>query len=244
MADDLSKTNKEFKEFVNESSGFKAWQILEKEASTLRTDISELSLVSKNLDAIEKAGGYTKWKALGDVGKVPTRLVIDGKILRGSSQEYSLAKKIVNEYIQGEIYKIKKSGLPEIEQKKAIANLQKQNKAYLEGKIDNLIFDKSEIRKSGDIFDKEQIFNAYKVDKDGGVNTNDAWLRNQDTEYVMLSEIAHSLGAKKGEIYNNITGELKIVSELTYCTSCQGVIQDFSKMFPNVDIVLIDNLKY
>lgn len=53
LADDLSKTNKEFKEFVNESSGFRAWQILEKEAPTLRTDISELSLVSKNLDAIE-----------------------------------------------------------------------------------------------------------------------------------------------------------------------------------------------
>jgi hypothetical protein len=64
LADDLSKTNKEFKEFVNESSGFRAWQILEKEAPILRTDIGELSLVSKNLDAIEKAGGYTKWKGL------------------------------------------------------------------------------------------------------------------------------------------------------------------------------------
>lgn len=78
LADDLSKTNKEFKEFVNESSGFKAWQILEKEAPTLRTEISELSLVSKNLDAIEKAGGYTKWKGLHSEGSIFGNIVKNG----------------------------------------------------------------------------------------------------------------------------------------------------------------------
>lgn len=60
----------------------------------------------------------------------------------------------------------------------------------------------------------------------------------------MLSEIAEQLGAKKGGIYPQIKGEISIVSELPYCMSCQGVIQDFSKMFPNVKINLIDNLKY
>lgn len=77
LADDLSKTSKEFKEFVNESSGFRAWQVLEKEAPTLRTDINELSLVSKNLEAIEKVGGYTKWKSLqrgGEVEKLWTKI--------------------------------------------------------------------------------------------------------------------------------------------------------------------------
>ncbi|WP_374461438.1 deaminase domain-containing protein [Chryseobacterium taeanense] len=76
------------------------------------------------------------------------------------------------------------------------------------------------------------------------MNTVNAWLGNQDTEYVMLSEIAEQLGAKKGGIYAEIKGEITIVSELPYCMSCQGVIQYFSKMFPNAKINLIDNLKY
>ncbi|MEP6806082.1 MAG: hypothetical protein ABI892_16265 [Flavobacterium sp.] len=36
----------------------------------MRTDISEVSLVSQNLEAIEKAGGYTKWKSLQSGGKI------------------------------------------------------------------------------------------------------------------------------------------------------------------------------
>ena len=68
LADDLSKSNKEFKEIVNETSGFSAWQILELEATALRTNIDELTLVSKNLDGIKNAGGYVKWKALQGAG--------------------------------------------------------------------------------------------------------------------------------------------------------------------------------
>ncbi|MFK8288264.1 deaminase domain-containing protein [Capnocytophaga canimorsus] len=36
---------------------------------------------------------------------------------------------------------------------------------------------------------------------------------------------------------------MKIVSENPYCTSCQGVIQQFNTMFPNVKIILIDGVK-
>ncbi|MBP4137447.1 hypothetical protein [Flavobacterium geliluteum] len=107
LADDLSKTNKEFKEFVNESSGFRAWQILEKEGPTLRTDITELSLVSKNLDAIEKVGGYTKWKGLQKVRdwksiqKIPTKypnepLPSDGELWGIAEIENGLIKTITN----------------------------------------------------------------------------------------------------------------------------------------------------
>ncbi|NDV70040.1 hypothetical protein D0T66_14140 [Dysgonomonas sp. 25] len=114
----------------------------------------------------------------------------------------------------------------------------------MEGKIGNINLSNSKIRVSGEDFTEKNIFTAYKVDKVGGINTVDSWLRNADTEYVMLSEIADQLGAVKGKVYPHITGEIKIVSELPYCVSCQGVIQDFSEMFPNVKIVLIDNLKY
>ncbi|WP_370687412.1 deaminase domain-containing protein [Fulvivirga maritima] len=87
------------------------------------------------------------------------------------------------------------------------------------------------------------MFDFYKVDRSGGVDTDGAWSREFDTEYVGLSEIANRLKAKKGQVYPEITGEISIASELPYCVSCQGVIQDFATMFPNVDIYLIDGLK-
>ncbi|AEK24024.1 Hypothetical protein Ccan_19080 [Capnocytophaga canimorsus Cc5] len=55
--------------------------------------------------------------------------------------------------------------------------------------------------------------------------------------------ITQDLGAEKGKIYSHITGELKIVSERAYCASCQGVIQQFNEIFPNVKIILIDGVK-
>ena len=59
----------------------------------------------------------------------------------------------------------------------------------------------------------------------------------------MLNDPAKKLGGVKGQINDKITGTLKIVSENPYCTSCQGVIQQFSDMFPNIEITLIDGVK-
>ncbi|MFJ1431437.1 deaminase domain-containing protein [Capnocytophaga canimorsus] len=59
----------------------------------------------------------------------------------------------------------------------------------------------------------------------------------------MLNKLAKDLGAEKGKVYPYITRELKIVSENPYCTSCQGVIQQFNKMFPNVKLILVDGVK-
>ncbi|WP_172917725.1 deaminase domain-containing protein [Capnocytophaga canis] len=55
--------------------------------------------------------------------------------------------------------------------------------------------------------------------------------------------ITQDLGAEKGKAYPYITGELKIVSERAYCLSCQGIIQQFNTMFPNIKIILIDGVK-
>lgn len=178
------------------------------------------------------------------VENIPSKLIEGKNILRGSSTEYSIAKKRLKEYEQGEYYKIENSGLSEAQKKAAIKDFQKKNKAYLEGRVGELKFNHTNVRKSGEIFNGEDIFSAYKVDKSGGINTSDSWIRTSDTEYVMLSEIARDLGAKKGKVYPDIQGEIKLVSELPYCMSCQGVIQDFSTMFPNVKVILIDGLKY
>ncbi|UKB86413.1 hypothetical protein LF887_15645 [Chryseobacterium sp. MEBOG06] len=36
---------------------------------------------------------------------------------------------------------------------------------------------------------------------------------------------------------------MTIASELSYCISCQGVIQDFSKMFPHIRFNFVDGIK-
>jgi len=37
--------------------------------------------------------------------------------------------------------------------------------------------------------------------------------------------------------------EIKIISELPYCASCQGIIQQFNQMFPNIKLILVDGAK-
>jgi hypothetical protein len=63
LANDISTAGTEFKTLVKDPEIFKAWDLLNKETPTLRTNIEELKLVSKNLGNISNAGGYLKWKA-------------------------------------------------------------------------------------------------------------------------------------------------------------------------------------
>lgn len=59
----------------------------------------------------------------------------------------------------------------------------------------------------------------------------------------MRGNILINLGGTSGNIYPNIAGELKIVSENPYCASCTGVIQQFHEMFPNIKLILVDGAK-
>lgn len=59
----------------------------------------------------------------------------------------------------------------------------------------------------------------------------------------MLNKLASDLGGVRGNKYPNVNGEIKIVSEFPYCSSCQGVIQQFSEMFPNIKLILVDGAK-
>jgi len=58
----------------------------------------------------------------------------------------------------------------------------------------------------------------------------------------MLNRLANELGAEKGRVYGKMQGELKIISELEYCKSCTGIIQQFNEMFSNVKLILIDGI--
>lgn len=59
----------------------------------------------------------------------------------------------------------------------------------------------------------------------------------------MLNRLANELGAEKGRVYRKMQGELKIISELEYCKSCTGIIQQFNEMFPNIKLILVDGVK-
>ncbi|MBF7089949.1 hypothetical protein IUY40_00090 [Flavobacterium sp. ALJ2] len=59
-------TSKELVAFVENDpqKAFDSWKLLYNEKTGLAKSIDELNLVSKNLDEINKAGGYLKWKSL------------------------------------------------------------------------------------------------------------------------------------------------------------------------------------
>ena len=59
----------------------------------------------------------------------------------------------------------------------------------------------------------------------------------------MHNRLANELGAEKGRVYGKMQGELKIISELEYCKSCTGIIQQFNEMFPNIKLILVDGVK-
>ena len=59
----------------------------------------------------------------------------------------------------------------------------------------------------------------------------------------MLNRLANELGAEKGRVYGKMQGELTIISELEYCKSCTGIIQQFNEMFPNIKLILVDGVK-
>lgn len=207
-----------------------------------RTLAKDEKLVAELEKAIAENDVAKVKSLLGETDKLPSKLVEDQNIYRGFSSDYNKAKRIFKEYRENKKYNFKKEFSGD-ELALEVNRFEKRNLAYIEGEIDGVKFNSSDVVVSGNKYDGEEIFQSYKVDKNGNVNTNDAWSREFDTEYVELSKIANNLGAKKGGIYKNIKGEITIASELPYCISCQGVIQDFSKMFPNVKINLVDGIK-
>jgi hypothetical protein len=67
--------------------------------------------------------------------------------------------------------------------------------------------------------------------------------RHLDTEVIGLEFFAKQNNAVKGQSYPLVTGELKITSDLCPCPSCSAVFQQFSTMFPNVNIKIVTSPK-
>jgi len=65
-------TSKELVAFAekNPQKAFDSWKVLYHEKNSLTKNLEELTLVSKNLEAIKSANGYLNWKALQGAGNL------------------------------------------------------------------------------------------------------------------------------------------------------------------------------
>ena len=69
------------------------------------------------------------------------------------------------------------------------------------------------------------------VGKDG-----DSYLRNTDTEYKILNDIASLLGEN-----TKAKGKIKLFTELDTCDSCSKVIAEFAAKYKNIELEVIHN---
>ncbi len=151
-----------------------------------------------------------------------------GEIIEGSKNIY----KATAEQLSAAIKRI-------ADHRNTTGNLRGANYGYLEGIVNGNLVD-NKLWRSGEALETEpQIFDA--IDVIGG--KGNAWLRNTDSEFKMLNDLASKLGGVAGEKFPDITGTLKVVSENPYCASCRGIIQQFNEMFPNIKLILIDGAK-
>ncbi|MFU8646633.1 deaminase domain-containing protein, partial [Lysinibacillus sp. RSDA_15] len=62
------------------------------------------------------------------------------------------------------------------------------------------------------------------------------YMRDSDTEYKILNEIALKLGDDV-----NATGKIKLFTELDTCDSCSKVIAEFANKYKNIELEVIHN---
>ena len=81
-------------------------------------------------------------------------------------------------------------------------------------------------------------FKTVEVNGSNVINGEGACPRDVDTEYKILSDIQSKLGDNP-----SASGKIKLYTELEPCPSCQGVIEQFKEMYPNIDIEVIYSIK-
>ncbi|MFS0814980.1 deaminase domain-containing protein [Peribacillus phoenicis] len=61
-------------------------------------------------------------------------------------------------------------------------------------------------------------------------------MRDSDTEYKILNDIAFRIGDN-----TQVSGDIKLFTELDTCTSCNRVIAEVSAKYPNISLEVIHN---
>lgn len=223
---------------------FRKIRIVDRRISTALGN--QLAVITKGAEA---AAFVASMSVFPEVGKGPKGPRINS-LLQQRIVDITLAKLITREAVDGmtNVYKATADEVAEAtavirNYRTSIGEPEGGNYGYLEGTAGSETCTGSMVRSSAPEDSDPAIFTALKVNSKQEIDGTGAWLRVTDSEYKMLSDLAKKLGANKGEVYPNVTGELKIVSENKYCPSCSGVISQFNKMFPNLKLILVDGAK-
>ncbi|MFD1906935.1 deaminase domain-containing protein [Paenibacillus rhizoplanae] len=67
-------------------------------------------------------------------------------------------------------------------------------------------------------------------------NAGNIYLRDGDTEYKILNDVASKLGDNK-----DAAGTIRLFTEKDTCGSCNNIIQQFQKDFPNIKVEVLHN---
>lgn len=221
-------SSKELREYTSKVEDpdkvFDAWQVLnnESKATALRTNIEELTLVSKNLEAIKSAKGYLNWKALQGAGKTITRTLDAASDFKIIDRVKTLRQKLTSDYKRSGNF-----GWAETE----ISGLSK-SEYYAHSGIDELTGTLPERVPDISLKPQTEIFPWSTVPNSAGYPI----ARNIDTEYKILTEISQKLGTN-----TNATGKIKLFTERAPCSSCSNVIELFSKKYPKIEVKVIHN---
>jgi hypothetical protein len=233
FVEDVANNKQLLYRFIDNPKLIQSWKVLDdaKVPTALRTDPVRLGQIDNYLKKNPGIEDAIK-KGFNDVGDYKEEF-LNG--IKNATEDLATVngRSALPDEIADAVTKIKQHRID-------INKAKGKNFGYLEGDIngnaiDNKIWSSGEAKP--DI--EPQIFDAIEVEGSGGRS----WLRNTDSEYKMLNKLADDLGGVKGKTYPDMTGTLKIVSENPYCASCQGVIQQFNEMFPNVKLILVDGVR-
>ena len=115
-----------------------------------------------------------------------------------------------------------------------------KNEFFSHSKIQSLddISDEVATRLNGISFKPEnQQFKTLNVNKDNVVDGINSWNRNVDTEFKIIEDISGKLGDNV-----NAKGNITLYTDLYPCPSCQYVIEQFMKKYPNIIVDIIYKL--
>ncbi|MEI4803430.1 deaminase domain-containing protein [Bacillus sp. FJAT-51639] len=76
----------------------------------------------------------------------------------------------------------------------------------------------------------------FKATEAPNSNGGKPYLRDADTEYKILNDIANQLGDNV-----NAQGRIKLFTEKDTCSSCNGVINHFKIKYPKIEIKVVHN---
>lgn len=81
-------------------------------------------------------------------------------------------------------------------------------------------------------------FETFKVNGSNIIDAEDAWPRDVDTEYKILSDIQSRLGDNY-----SASGKIVLYTELEPCPGCLNVIKQFKDMYSHINIEVIYSVK-